>query len=135
MTTVSEKILPKIYETKLRYVILMHGTLVPKLTIGPILTLSVKNGYKFDTWFLGSRLKLGVKFKTSFWSKIKILKGVLLYQNPWPFSRQCQVFNFQIYPEFKSLHIAFSRQNPLYEYSPLFRTNLTFITSKINHWM
>ena len=42
MTTVFEKILPKIYETKLRYVILMHGTLVPKLTIGPILTLSVK---------------------------------------------------------------------------------------------
>ena len=65
MTTVFEKILPKIYETKLRYMILMHGTLVPKLTIGQILTLSVKNGYKFETEFLGSRLILGVKFKTS----------------------------------------------------------------------
>ena len=66
MTTVFKKILPKIYETKLRYMILMHGTLVPKLTIGQILTLSAKNGYKFETGFLGSRLILGVKFKTSF---------------------------------------------------------------------
>ena len=37
-------------------------------------------------------------------SGIKIIKGFFfIYQTPWPFSRQCQVFHFRTYPEFETL--------------------------------
>ena len=33
----------------------LQGTLIPKLTLGPFLTLSVRNGHKLKDWGLGSR--------------------------------------------------------------------------------
>ena len=35
----------------------MAGTLVPKLTLGPFLTLSVKNGHKLKDWVFGIQSK------------------------------------------------------------------------------
>jgi len=32
---------------------LFQGTLVPKLTLGPFLTLSVRNGHKLKDWVFG----------------------------------------------------------------------------------
>ena len=39
----------------------LQGTLVPKLTLGPFLTLSVRNGHKWKDWVLRSQPKLRVK--------------------------------------------------------------------------
>ena len=37
------------------YMLLFQGKLVPKLTLGPFLTLNVINGHKLKDWVLGSR--------------------------------------------------------------------------------
>ena len=44
----------------------MQGALVPKITHGPFLTLSVRNGHKLKTEFLGSQpiSKVKVEFKS-----------------------------------------------------------------------
>jgi len=32
---------------------ILQGTLVPKITLGPFLTLSVRNGHKLEDWGFG----------------------------------------------------------------------------------
>ena len=44
----------------------MQGTLVPKLTLGPFLTLSVRNGHKLKDWSFSVRNGPSVSFGTNF---------------------------------------------------------------------
>jgi len=46
------------------------------------------------------------RFEIIFWNQ-NYERGAFLYKNPWPFSRQCQVFHFWTYPKFESLSLVF----------------------------
>ena len=125
----------------------VQGTLVPKLTLGPFLTLSVRMGTNWKIGFLGSRpisrplsrVKVDIKTITNVLlnvtrTTINNFKLFLLNQN---YNRSFFYIKSLglTYPEFETLsHFRDKTHFPVFEYNPQFKIKLTFITYKINHW-
>ena len=79
-----------ILKSQIKTILMLQRTLVPNLTLGPFLTLSVRNGHKLKDWVLGisdedNKVIIGVLFILNLLKVFKTMSGF-----PFP----------NIYPEF-----------------------------------
>ena len=130
----------------------IQGTLVPKLILGPFLTLGVRNGHKLKDWVFGSRSISRVKVENKNYNQHFIkhdednnyqFKTFLNqnYNRSSFYNKALDCFQDNIrFPIFENIlnlkHCrVFEKKKHFsrFEYNPQFKTKLTFITYKINH--